>query len=142
MKTKTINVYTIDELSPEAQEKARTKYNESNDYYFLEDYMNNRLHELLEENHIKDLNDTSKSGTKPTQVLYSLSYSQGDGAMFEGNYIWNGYSITIKNIGNYYRHSIDIVDEEGNELETDEPLKAFEIIYQKICKELEKIVII
>lgn len=138
--TREYNLYTFDELSQEAKDKARAKHIEHNEYYFLSDCMNNRLHELLEDNHVKDLNDTSKAGTKPTQVLYSLSYCQGDGAMFEGNYVWNGYTITIEHSGHYYHSNsknIKITDEEGNEPETDEPLKAFEVIYQKICKELE-----
>lgn len=139
--TKEYTVYTYDELSKEAKEKALNKWREGNDYFFLEDCMNERLHELLEENQIQDTNDTSEPGTKPTQVLYSLSCCQGDGAMFEGVYIWNGYTVTIKHSGHYY-HSyskdIDITDEEGNEPETDEPLNAFESIYQNICKELEQ----
>jgi len=142
MKTiiKEYNLFTFDELTQKAKDKARENYNKGSDYPFLPDDMNERLHELLEENGIVDTNDTSKPGTKPTPVLYSLSYSQGDGAMFEGVFEWNGYTVTVKHQGHYYHYNsktIDIVDEEGNEPETDEPLNAFNEVYVNICKELE-----
>lgn len=133
MKTKTITVYSIKELAPEAQEKARQAFIADDDYSFLEDDMNWKLEELLKDNRIKIVDNA--------KVYYSLSYCQGDGAMFEGDYEWNGYSVHIKHSGHYYRSNckdLDIVDEEGNETETDEPHVAFEAIYQKICKELEK----
>lgn len=134
------NVYTIDELSKEAQEKALAKHTEQNDYYFLSDYLDERLHELLEENKIKDLNDTSKPNTKTTQVYYSLSYSQGDGCMFEGNFEWKGYNIKIKQVGHYYHSNskdITITDDEDNDIDG-QVFEDFEAIYQEICKQLEK----
>jgi hypothetical protein len=144
MKTKTINIYTIDELNQKAQEKALSNYIENNDYQFLSEDLNERLHELLEENNIKDLNDTSKAGTKPTPVYYSLSYSQGDGACFEGSFEWKGYNITIKQSGRYYHSNSKDIDfnidmetyQDAETLEKDE--EEFETIYQKICKTLEK----
>lgn len=139
--TKQYNLYSFDELSQEAKDKARAKFNEHDDYPFLSDDMNEKLHELLEENHIKDTNDTSKAGTTPTPVLYSLSYSQGDGCMFEGRYEWNGYNVSIRHSGHYYHEYskiLTITDEEGNEPETNEPEEAFDVLYVAICKELEK----
>lgn len=139
--TKEYTLYTFDELSQEAKDKARNKHNQHNDYYYLEECLNEHLHELLEKNGIKDLNDTSKSSTKPPRVFYSLSYSQGDGCMFKGNFEWNGYTVTVKHSGHYYHYNsktIDIVDEDGNEPETNEPLNAFNAIYVYICKELER----
>lgn len=140
MKTKTLTLYDYSELSKEAKEVALRKWRENNEYLFLDDFMAHKLHELLEENGIKDKNDTSKAGTRPTPVYYSLSYCQGDGAMFQGSFKWNGYNVDIKHRGHYY-HSysadVEITDEEGNEPETGEPLKAFELIYQNICGELE-----
>lgn len=145
MKQITINTYNYEELSPEAKKKALQTWRDTNDYMFMSDCMNNRLHELLEENNIKDLNDTSKAGTKPTPVLYSLSYSQGDGAMFEGEFIWDGLNVRIRHEGRYYHSnskSIDITDGTGNEFQTmtakDGVYEQFEAIYQKICKELEQ----
>lgn len=140
MKTKTIELYEYSELSPEAQKKALSQWREGNDYFFLEYELQEKLHELLGEHGIKDTNDTSKPGTKPTPVYYSLSYCQGDGAMFEGVFEWNGYTVTVKHSGQYYHYNskdIDMVDEEGNEPETNEPLKSFNELYVSICKELE-----
>ncbi len=143
--TKEYTIYTVEELTQEARDKAHNKFNENNDYSFLSDNLNERLHELLEENNIKDLNDTSKPSTKPTPVLYSLSNSQGDGAMFEGYFEWNDYTIKIKQSG-HYSHSnsktIEIYkdDEKGNAIDADEKVYTeFEKIYQSICKELERI---
>lgn len=153
MKTITYNVYSFDELSKEAQEKAREKWAQNNDYYFLSDYLNEKLHELLIENNIKDLNNTSKAGTKTTQVFYSLSYSQGDGCMFEGDFVFtykgSKYIVNVKHSGHYYHYNsknFTIYDEEGEELDSMEECKeiseveeAFNIVYKKICKDLEQI---
>ena len=143
MEIKSINVYTVNELTPEAQKKAHDKWIEGNDYVFLSDCMNERLHELLGENKIKDLNDTSKPGTKPTQVQYCLSNCQGDGAMFAGDFEWNGYSVHIKHSGRYTHSNsktIEIVKDENDlSMDADDNIyKEFEVIYQAICKELEQ----
>lgn len=140
---KTYNVYKLEELTPKAQEKARAKWAESNEYYFLSDYLNERLHELLEEKGIKDLNDTSKAGTRPTQVLYSLGYSQGDGAMFEGMFQWKEYTINVKQSVRYYHYnsknfSIVLTETEEEPDNYQEIEQAFNEIYTKICKELER----
>lgn len=138
--TRTINLYTFDELSKEAKERALQSHRETNEYYFLEDCMANRLHELLEENGIKDMNDTSKPGTTPTPVMYSLSYCQGDGAMFEGAFEWKGYTITIKHSGRYHHYNskdITINDEEGNDI-NGQIYEDFNALYIDICKELER----
>ena len=145
MITKTINLYTINELSSEAKERALSKWVQNNDYMFLSDYLNERLFELLEEKGIKDTNDTSKAGTRPTQVMYSLSYCQGDGAMFEGDFIYTHkgkkYVITVKHSGRYYHYNSKdfyIHDEEGEEVnEWEEVEEAFNVEYKAICKELE-----
>lgn len=142
MKTKTITLYNFNELSKEAQEKAHQDWINNNDYYYLGDCLNEWLHELLVENNIKDLNDTSKPGTKPTQVLYSLTCSQGDGCMFEGEFRWKDWYITIKHSGHYYHSNSKTVSWNYNEEPTDrqpsEKVEAqFESIYQSICKELE-----
>lgn len=137
--TRQIDLYTIDELSEEAREKARSKYVENNNYMFLSYEMAEKLHELLEENNIKDQNDTSKAGTKKTEVLYSLSYNQGDGAMFEGSYEWKRYIVHIKHSGRYYHSNcktIEIVNAEDGEY-NDTEAEEFEKIYQDICGQLE-----
>lgn len=139
MKTKTITLYNFNELTKEAQEKAHQDWIASNDYPFLSDCMNEWLHELLEENKTKDLNDTSKPNTKPTPVFYSLSYSQGDGVMFEGHFEWKKYQVIIKHSGHYYHSNsktIEITYGDDNEA-TEKVYAEFEKIYQSICEELE-----
>ena len=142
--TKTYDVYTFEELSQEAKDKAREKWITNNDYPFLSDYLNERLHELLEENKIKDTNDTSKPNTKPTPVLYSLSHCQGDGAMFEGTFEWQHlkktYTAVIKQSGYYYHYNSKTIeltyeDKDGNEHEADEKTYThFNDIYVTICQ--------
>lgn len=142
MKTKTIELYTYDELTPEAKKKALKDYRENNDYAFLSEYLNERLHELLEENGIKDTNDTSKAGTTPTPVRYSLSYSQGDGAMFEGQFEWGTWHVSIKHLGRYSHSNskeIDMYQIEDDSIYPEQhTIDKFEAIYQSICKTLEE----
>lgn len=146
--TKTYNVYKLEELTPKAQEKARAKWAESNEYYFLSDYLNERLHELLEEKGIKDLNDTSKAGTRPTQVLYSLGYSQGDGACFRGEFLFTyenvEYTAIVTHSSRYYHaKSVDItILRDGSEVDATgytwgDAEEYFKNIYEDICTELE-----
>lgn len=141
--TKEYSLYNYDELSQEAQERALNDFRKDNEYFFLSDCMNERLHELLKENNIKDTNDTSRAGTTPTQVMYSLSYSQGDGAMFEGDFEWKGNNITVNHYGHYHHSNnkqVTFNDFSGEEKEQEEEKLAeeFEATYQKICKELER----
>lgn len=150
--TKVYNVYTIDELSEEAREKAHQKWIEHNDYYFLSDDLNERLHELLKENNIKDLNDTSNPGTsptRPTRVMYSLSYCQGDGCMFEGRFIFTfnrkKYLVVVKHSGRYYHYNgkdIEVYSEGGDEVKSDKTYtvvkEKFNNVYVKICTQLEQ----
>lgn len=127
--------------------KTYSVYKHGNDYYFLSDYLNERLHELLEEKGIIDTNDTSKAGTRPTQVYYSLNYCQGDGAMFEGVYIYTfnskKYIVTVNQSGHYYHYNSKnfsiVEDETGEEPENyNEVEQAFNTEYVGICKELER----
>ncbi len=139
-------LYSYDELSEKAQEKALDNFRKDNEYIFLSDCLSQRLHELLEEYDIKDTNDTSKPGTTPTQVMYSLSYCQGDGCMFEGVFEWKKYTVYIKHNGRYYHSNSKFIeihetDNQGFDIGEDyepEVYKEFEELYQKICKELEK----
>lgn len=70
MKTKTINLYQFEELTPEQQEKVIEKYNDINDDSF----------EFCLSSYVEDIKET---GFKNPDLYYSLSYSQGDGACFE-----------------------------------------------------------
>lgn len=143
--TKEYNLYNYDELSKEAQKRALNDYTRGNDYVFLSDCMNERLHELLEENNIKDTNDTSKPGTRPTEVMYSLSYCQGDGCMFQGVFQWKDYTVTIEHSGHYYHSNSKTIEisknwdvDYDNEYVGEEVENEFNGIYQDICKQLEK----
>lgn len=147
--TKVYTVYNIEELTEAAQEKARSNWAESIIYDFMSDCMNEKLHELLQEHRVVDTNDTSKPGTKPTEVFYSLSHNQGDGAMFEGvftfTYKKKKYTAKVKHSGHYYHSNskdVTIVDSKGEETDAKgytwwAAAEHFEKIYQKICKDLE-----
>lgn len=136
MKTKTINLYTINELSPEAQEKARQDYIAHNDYEFLEDDMICYLkEELLPTYNIIPDNNLS--------IRYSLSYCQGDGAMFEGTVTWdNKYRVKIQHSGHYCHYNskdFEIFDFDMGEAIYDSELdKKFDDVYVKICEDLAK----
>lgn len=130
MKTKTIELYEYDELSPEAKEKARAQWNEHNDNPLMQSHMINLLKEKLDDRKIKYDVDS-------IDVRYSLSYCQGDGFMFEGTlYDDKGRTITIKHSGRYYHsYSKEIDYPEASERD----YANFEKVYQSICKEMEKI---
>jgi hypothetical protein len=138
MKTKTINLYKYEELNEKAKEKALNDFrnNEDNDFSFLEEDLKEFLKSLLEENKII-YNDSLKS-------YYSLSYSQGDGFCFIGDFKFKGYNIKIThNFRYYHNRSTDIIlyDEKGNEdFQGYEDLEnEFKNIYYSICQKCEKI---
>lgn len=143
MKTKTINLYEYEELLPEAKEKALAHYREHNfEPFGLQVHLDNEIQTLLEQHGIKPISTADKKyDSKYAQIYYSLSSCQGDGVMFEGTFTWNGYTVNIKRAGRYYHSNskcVEITDEEGNTVDTEEPYTAFEAIYQSICKELER----
>lgn len=111
MQTKTYNIYTYDELTTEAQEKARDWYKEGNEYFWLEEYITEKAEELL-----KNAGFTNLHNPKP---FYSLSYCQGDGAMIEFTGEYNGLTVTVKNSGRYSHErstDISITDEDGEDV--------------------------
>lgn len=74
MKTKTINIYSFEELSQEAQQKAiecfrDCKQNNDDLFMFFDDDVKERLKE---------------NGWDDVKLQYSLSYCQGDGLSFSG----------------------------------------------------------
>lgn len=127
MKTITKNIYSFNELSKKAQEKAHQDYKNRNTYEFLEQYLLDELNIELEENNIKE------NGNK--KVLYSLSYSQGDGVCFIGDFIWEDVEISIThNFRYYHRYSTDINGYFKSAIHEN----VFKELYYKICKNLEK----
>lgn len=142
MKTKTITLYEYSELSPEAKAKALAHYREHDfDSYGLQVHLDNELDGLLKKHGIKPTHDLKGYESKHAQIQYSLTNSQGDGVMFEGVFKWKDYAITIKQSGHYYHSNskiVEITDDIDGEA-TEQAEKEFEIVYQKICKELEKL---
>lgn len=133
--TRKYQVFTFNELSEDAQTKAIEKERESENEClgdWLPNDMQEKCNELLKKHEIEG----------EPRVYYSLSYCQGDGAMFEGSFYWKGFSIVIKHEGRYNHEnskSIDMVkplDDGGEEVSTDEEDEEFNKLYVSICKEL------
>lgn len=133
MKTKTINLYEYQELSEEAKKKALRAWREDGiDEYLFQVLMDDHLATLLERNGVE------RATTDHPQIYYSLSYSQGDGAMFIGTFKWKGRDIAITQCDHHYCHShtASIVETDENGEETDPP-QDFVELYHNICKDLE-----
>jgi len=144
MKTKTINLYTIDELkivNEKGYQKAIESFRNDNEYYFLSESMEEYLIELLQESKV-----IKYDGVSDLKVYYSLSYCQGDGAMFTGlityNYKGKDYLIKIKQSGRYYHSNskdYSTTDTEGEEVdEWQEVEESFDTEYKSICEKLEQ----
>jgi len=126
-------VYEYKELSKESKEKVLQEWYKNEDYPMLTDNLNETLKELLKENKIKE--------TGETKLTYSLSYSQGDGLNFTGNFEWKKYTIKITHTWRYEFASssdITVMDENGEEINSEKVEKQFKSIYLDICNELEK----
>lgn len=131
--TKKYKIYKFEELNQEAKDKARENRNEDLDFPFLEDDLREYIHEELKEAGYKVIG-VATSKDPIIRPFYSLSYSQGDGLMFEatledkdGNYF------IIKHSGHYsHEYSTNIIgtDKEGNEIDTTE---FEEKVYIPIC---------
>lgn len=136
MKTITINLYSVDELKPEAYQKAYEKWLETIEDPFMQSHMINLLGEKLEENGIK--------ATSDPDVRYSLSHSQGDGFMFIGDFEYNGNAVKITWRDHMYTHSrtagfnYDTDAMDGSETMTEKHQTIFEDLYRSICKEMEE----
>ena len=144
MKTTTINLYNFDELSDEAKITALEEHNENNDFDFLSELLNEDLRNLLEEN---------KINSDDEKLFYSLSYSQGDGVCFVGNFEYKGVNIGVKHDNGHYYHNNSVyieaeeIDDDGDDdlkndvlkVITDEAEAEFEELYKEICDKIEKI---
>jgi len=127
--TKDYKVYTYDELSKEAKERARQDWIEDDELSFLSDDMQYKADELVKEAGIKG--DVSR-------VFYSLSYCQGDGAMFEGDFEWKDHNIKVRHSGHYYHENSKDIEMTKDGEWTDEKEQEFDAIYIDICQELAK----
>ena len=136
MEERTIKVYNFEELKEDIQNKVIEKFRYNNEYPFLNDELNELLIEKLKENNIQ-FNTTLK-------CYYSLSYSQGDGFCFIGDFVYNGWNINITHKSQYYhKKSVEIeiykFDEEGSYIyPTVEEENQFKNIYYSICDTCEK----
>lgn len=91
-------IYSFDELSKEIKEKLIEKEKENQKELFLECF----LKEEMEEKAKELLQKYFKNNAEFKNVYYSLSYSQGDGAMIEFDLNYYDKKIEIKHCGNYY----------------------------------------
>jgi hypothetical protein len=136
MKTIETVVYNFDELTKEAKEKAIQKYYENEDYSFLPDDLMRQFKYLAEENGITYAD---------IRLLYSLSYSQGDGLCFTGTIRKNGINLFLTHNWRYYYaksvHMVFTEDESGEEVEPETNELAFDLqtLYLDICSILEKL---
>ncbi len=137
METKTINLYKFSELSKEAKEKVIEKHYENEEHPFLEDNLKEFLIAGLTERGIEFDRDDIK-------VLYSFSYSQGDGFCFTGKLTKNGILLKLThNYRYYYDKSVErefFDTETGEELDGEFNEKDIELWtdYLALCKECEK----
>ena len=104
--TKTIKIYNFDELSEDVKRELIEKEIEYQHEAYCEDCLKSdmeyKANELLKKyfkNNSAELKD----------VYYSLSYCQGDGAMFEFDLYYYNKHVSIKHYGHYYHmHSFTI----------------------------------
>lgn len=133
MQTLTYNIYTFNELSDTAKEKARDWYKQGNEYNCLSEYLEEIARDLLKD---------AKIEIDDIKVYYSLSYSQGDGAVIEINGTWKSYNVTVKQSGHYYHYNSKNIELENIKTEKDASEKIyceFNDLYVPICQKLAKI---
>lgn len=136
MITKTINLYTFEELSNEAKEKAISEWYENETFPFLTDDLRERICEVLKENGCTYIDSYKGKGIIP---IYSLSHAQGDGLCFEGTIEKNRKSLTTTHKDRYYYAESAVFtykNEEGEEIEEVPELKN---AYVEACKTAEEI---
>lgn len=143
MRTTQIQVYKFKDLKTDIQEKVLNRFREKNDYPFLENDLTEYLKEILNENGIK-VNDL--------KIEYDLSYRQGSGFCFYGDFEYKGYNFRIKKSNSHYSHkyTTDIyLSELENLTDLDNYDKLTELVlnkleenfkelYLNICDKLEK----
>lgn len=123
-------VYKFEQLDEKAKEKARDWFREMHDDPMMQSHMINLLKEELEERGIKYDVDS-------IDVRYSLSHSQGDGFMFEGDITWRNRTLRVKHSGRYYhKYSRTMEYIEGEEMSEAEEGQ-FWAVYEAICDKME-----
>jgi hypothetical protein len=140
--TKTTKLYNIHELTEEAQEKAYQEWrgDESEHYYdseIVKDVLKDYLAEMLKEYGIEGDVDN---------IFFSLSHCQGDGVMFEGTFVHDGYTFKVVHSGHYHHYNSKTIDidldscdvKKYGKLEAEKREYDFDELYVAICKKLEK----
>ena len=132
-----VSVYEFKELEPKAKERAKKDWYDNEDYPMLSEDLTEFVKGQLEANQI-----IANDGPK---VMYSLSYSQGDGLMFTGQFQYKDINVKVKHSGHYYHsNSADFyfTNDDGEDIEGNETYQAtieeFKSIYKTICKDAEK----
>jgi len=133
MKTTTVNLYQYSELTDEAKEKARRWLIDGKNYDDMPEAMRVEIENLLEQSPL----ETIELG----KVYYSLGYSQGDGAMFEGIFKLGKNTFHVEQSGHYYHYnskSFQGHNENGEEVYNEKTDDAFNNVYSDLCRKLEK----
>jgi chromosome segregation ATPase len=143
METITINTYSITELTGTAQQRAKDLMHE-----LLEDSFLDVIQDEINNYYIPDF--IHNKGFDAERVYYALSYSQGDGAMFEGrvNDItkFTTNKRAIKVINEYHEKSydftLDFPELKPTQYRLKEEFDKIEQniidIYEETCKEIYK----
>ena len=129
MRTETIPIFTFEELSEAAKTRAMNKHYENEDYPFL-------CEDLTED--VKNYLTEQKCTFENIRLLYSLSWSQGDGLCFTGEIEKDGKKLELSHNYRYcFAKSVSMcfLDEDGEEVEEIDELKT---IYFDACKRAEK----
>jgi len=132
MKIKEIKLYEFKELSKESKEIAINKWYEHEDYPFMCEDLTESLKCLLEMNKINEVNNL--------KLHYSLSYCQGEGVCFTGDFKWKNYNISITHNFHYcHKRSTDInITTQSDNEASDKVYSNFKELYYSICDDIEK----
>lgn len=142
MRTVNEKIYQFHELDEKTQERVISKkIEEYQELFWLESEMKAELYQQLEKQA-----GIAYPDIEYLNLYYSLSYSQGDGVMFEIDATWNhngqALSVAVQHSGRYYHSQariISITDENGEQ--PDSVLVAedeFAKVYESICDYLER----
>lgn len=132
-----VTVYEFQELEPKAKERAKQDWYDLEDYPMLSDDLTEFVKEKLTQNQV-----IANDGP---DLQYSLSYSQGDGLMFTGQFQYKDINIKVSHFGHYSHSnsaSFDFTNDGGDDIEGDDAYTAtieeFKSLYKTICKEAKK----
>jgi len=136
MRTIQTNVYKFNELSTEAKQKAIDIYYANNHHEGLSDQLTESLYNQIADNGITHEN---------LELLYSLSWSQGDGVCFVGSFEYNALKVKITHDNGRYYHNkstvkqfTDLNEEDLDNEDENLHVMEFKNLYLDICNKLEK----